>query len=582
MTTVKMLAEGRVGGYLVVWGGPNQPDLHGEYFTPETQLYLDWFATRPVLYHHGLDGTVKAAIVGVLDTLRADDVGLWAEAQLDLRERYVQAVHDLVDRGVLGWSSGSLPHLVKVAQDGRITHWPIVEGSLTPTPAEPRHTDVQTLKSAYAALGLDFSRLVPSADAVEPSTPAGAPDASSTKTTHKGGTMPTKRLPHSTEDAQQFIEVGSPFDALSAEDMLHGYMLLSNAQKGFRGVSERYANALATKLGGVYGLKADDIMGSTVTGAGDEWVPQMWSSQIWNRARQENAILGLFQSIEMPSNPFELPAEGADPTVYFVAETKDSEQLTLGDETATAIPTSTFGTATVTLDAKKLALRVGFAAELVEDAITPVLSLYREQAVRAILTSIDHVLLNGDTASSGNINGSPDANDRVRAFDGLRKTALANSVTANAAPSLTNLRAARFTMPARHAARPSDLAWIVDSSTYAALLNISEFLTMDKAGEFATNVTGQIGLADGAPVVVSAEMPLTDTDGTVSGTPANNVNGTALCVYRPGWYVGYRRRIAVSVNYLPFYDAYQLTATVRLAFKRFDSEVASALVDVTV
>jgi hypothetical protein len=36
------------------------------------------------------------------------------------------------------------------------------------------------------------------------------------------------------------------------------------------------------------------------------------------------------------------------------------------------------------------------------------------------------------------------------------------------------------------------------------------------------------------------------------------------------------------VDYLPYYDSYQLTATVRLAFANFDADVAAALYDVTV
>ena len=76
-----------------------------------------------------------------------------------MRQRYVRAVHKLIDRGVLNWSSGSLPHLVEVTSEGRIMQWPIVEGSLTPTPAEPRRTDVHTIKSAYGKLGLDMNRL---------------------------------------------------------------------------------------------------------------------------------------------------------------------------------------------------------------------------------------------------------------------------------------------------------------------------------------------------------------------------------------------------------------------------------------
>jgi hypothetical protein len=242
------------------------------------------------------------------------------------------------------------------------------------------------------------------------------------------------------------------------------------------------------------------------------------------------------------------------------------------------------------LAAKKLALRVGFSAELVEDAIVPVLNLYREQAMRAITDSIDYVLLNGDTepGATGNINsdnGAPASTARYMAFNGLRKLGLvtntANRVdAANAAPDLTKLRSTRFTMDAKYAARPSDLAWIVDGGTYAKFLAMSEFLTMEKAGPMATAQTGQIGFADGAPVLVSSEMPLTEADGKV-GTGTNN-RGTAVCVYRPGWFVGYRRRIAVSVDYLPYYDSYQLTATVRLAFANFDNDVAAVLYNLAV
>src|SRR5690606_4897215 len=120
---------------------------------------------------------------------------------------------------------------------------------------------------------------------------------------------------------------------------------------------------------------------------------------------------------------FDLPIEGADPSVYFVPETANEDQLALAGST---IPDSRIGSGKVQLAAKKLALRVGFSAELVEDAIVPVLSLYRQQAVRAITDSIDYVLLNGDTTATatGNINkdhAAPTATDRYMAFDGLRK-----------------------------------------------------------------------------------------------------------------------------------------------------------------
>jgi HK97 family phage major capsid protein len=586
-TRVKTLnaGEGRVGGYLVIWGSAAQRDLQGEYFTTKTELGLDWYPYRPVLYHHGLDGKLKAAVIGRIDTLRADEIGLWAEAQLDLRHRYAQAVRRLIDRGIINWSSGSLPHLVEVAEDGRVKRWPIIEGSLTPTPAEPRQTDVRTIKSAYEALGLDVGRLQIGDE--------------TNKT--KGNDMQnelnelTRRLPIADgQDAMRpaglkgRIQVGSAFDNLDALDMVHGYMLLRST-KSFQGVSEQYANALAHKINrtGLSAIKADELSYSTQSGYGDEWVPDLWSMQIWQKARQDNVILPLFRAIEMPSNPFELPIEGTDPSVYFVPESSAESHLSLGS--GNPIPDSKVGSGKVQLAAKKLALRVGFSAELVEDAIIPVLNIYRDQAMRAIADSIDYVLLNGDTESgaTGNINsddGAPNATDRFMAFDGLRKlpliTTVANAVDMAGTPTLAKLREARFTMATKYSARPGDLAWIMDGGTYAKLLDVSEFLTMDKAGALATAQTGQLGFVDGIPVFVTGEMPLTMADGKVNAT--GNTKGQAVCVYRPGWFVGYRRNIAVNVDYLPYYDSYQLTATVRLAFANFDTDVAAALYDVTV
>ncbi|MCU0476798.1 MAG: phage major capsid protein, partial [Anaerolineae bacterium] len=567
-TAVKMLDEdgGRVGGYLAVWGDPQRRDLHGEYFTPETDFGLDWYAQRPALYQHGQDDRLKAAPIGVIDTLRRDEVGLWAEAQLVKRGRYLEAVRELVRRGALSWSSGSLPHLVKTGADGRIERWVVVEGSLTPTPAEPRlTTDVQTMKALYDALALTL--------------PAWATQTDDDETMEEEPPMtdvldtPRKRLPSAVDDAtkgapEPLIAVGSPYDELNALDMLHGCVLLGGARAA-KGVSERYANALAHKVrrAGLSALKADELSHTAQNGFGAEWVPALWSDQLWRKARQDNVILPLFSQIEMPSSPFHVPTEGVDPTVYYVPETRNEAQLALTSSTP-ALPDSKLGTDKLTLTAKKLALRVGFSAELIEDAVLPVLGIYREQAARAIADAIDHVLLNGDeTTGAGNINdvnNDFDASARFRALDGLRHLPLvANTALVHnfaGAATLDKLRTVRFKLPVGRAARPSDLAWVVDGNTYAKLLGLPEFLTMDKAGAQATALTGQLGFIDGIPVLVSAELSLSRADGQFE-VGGDNTKGTALLVYRPGWLVGTRRRIAVSVDYLPYYDAYQMTAT---------------------
>lgn len=138
--------QGWVEGYLISWGSTKDTDLQGEFFTPRTDLCLKWFAERPVLYHHGMDASTGLESIGMFKTIKTDDIGLWVQAQLDLRNRYARAVYDMVKSTQFGWSSGSVDHLVKIAENGEILVWPLIEGSITPTPAQPSKTAVRPVK----------------------------------------------------------------------------------------------------------------------------------------------------------------------------------------------------------------------------------------------------------------------------------------------------------------------------------------------------------------------------------------------------------------------------------------------------
>src|SRR5258708_7882612 len=147
----------------------------------------------------------------------------------------------------------------------------------------------------------------------------------------------------------------------------------------------------------------------------------------------------------MPTNPYELPLESTDPTVYYVPETTDAAQLV--PTSASTIPLSKAGSAKIQMNAKKLALRLTWSSELNEDSIVPIIANYRRQAVRSMQNAIDNVLLNGDVATGVNVNvnlidGTPTSGTKFLAFDGLRKYALvtnsAQSVNAAAEMPVTN------------------------------------------------------------------------------------------------------------------------------------------------
>jgi phage head maturation protease len=157
-TAIKSLGNGKVGGYLMVWGNPTLKDLENTYFAPDTELCLDWFPQRPILYEHGQDGALKQSPMGQFTTvdMKADEVGMWIEGQLDARKRYLAAVEKLMAMGALNWSSRSLPDLMEIAPDGKITKWPLIEATMTTHPAELRFTDVQSMKAFFQEAGLEL------------------------------------------------------------------------------------------------------------------------------------------------------------------------------------------------------------------------------------------------------------------------------------------------------------------------------------------------------------------------------------------------------------------------------------------
>jgi hypothetical protein len=134
---VKALGDGRVGGYLVRFGSDKEPDLTGDFFTNATDF--GGFGQADIYYQHGMDTKLGKRRLGRGD-LRADDLGVWIEAQLALRDEYEKAVYQLAEAGKLGWSSGTASHLVgreAVGKAYHITAWPLgLDASLTPTPAE--------------------------------------------------------------------------------------------------------------------------------------------------------------------------------------------------------------------------------------------------------------------------------------------------------------------------------------------------------------------------------------------------------------------------------------------------------------
>ncbi len=148
LRSVRALPDGRLGGYAIVWGGR---DLYDTYFTPETDTWRDRLPNPPLLYDHGFNEAIGATPLGQIVVRRIDDIGEWVEAELERHSEYLEAIKELLrrDKQSLGWSTASARHLVEIEDDGCIRRWPVVEVSLTPTPAEPRTLGVEELRALH-------------------------------------------------------------------------------------------------------------------------------------------------------------------------------------------------------------------------------------------------------------------------------------------------------------------------------------------------------------------------------------------------------------------------------------------------
>lgn len=137
---VKALGDGKVGGYGVLFTSADDPDLQGDYFTKSTDLELEGRESLRTLWDHGLDSVLKRKKLERA-TYRVDDSGVWFETKLNESDDYEKAIYSLAQKGKLGWSTGSAPHLVErvpVKKAFELKSWPISEVSLTHMPVEPR------------------------------------------------------------------------------------------------------------------------------------------------------------------------------------------------------------------------------------------------------------------------------------------------------------------------------------------------------------------------------------------------------------------------------------------------------------
>jgi len=263
-----------------------------------------------------------------------------------------------------------------------------------------------------------------------------------------------------------------------------------------------------------------------------EFVPTQFSANLLDDVRLQLKVAALFQRLSLPRSPFTNPIRGTRQVAYLVGESTS--------DTSSKIPTSDPISANVTFTAIKFAVRNLFSDELAEDSIVPILPWVRSELVQAMADAEEDAVINGDSTDSTHMHSDvTSANDRRKAFDGLlyhSARTSGNAAVDISTLSTANLRSIRKKM-GRFGVNPNELAWITSVSGYVQMLSITEVLTVDKIGDRASIISGQMGSFDGAPVIVS-EFSRSDlnTSGVYDGATVTDTN--ILLAHTPAFLFG--------------------------------------------
>lgn len=416
------------------------------------------------------------------------------------------------------------------------------------------------------------------------------------------------------------------YDHLGIDDLAFAAGVL-DAAKGVRmgnilggGASEDMRKALAIRLAETSGdeerqysagksamksanmpLKANELNQSTLSSYGDEWIGVTYSSQLWDKVRLQTPIAAQLPTVEIPagSESIVIPVIGTSPTFYKMAQAS-AQDSNPGRVTPTAT-TSRLNTANKTLTAAKLGAAINYTGELEEDSFVPWVAELRRDIVSEAAEVLEHVIIDGDTATGGttNINdiaGTPVGNEAFLLLDGFRKLALVtNTANARSAGTLTledYLETLKLLgLGGRNAADKSRIAFITDMHTHWKSLELAEVKTRDVFVQ-PTIESGMLTSIYGTRVFASPNMHRANQDATYGlkantagkldlDTASNNATGSILAVRFDQWRLGYKRRWVFEVQRDAISDSTVIVGTMRVGLVYRDTEASSVSYNVT-
>lgn len=522
---VKPHIDQRSGDWLldvlgVPFGGPyGGKDAHGEYFTPETDLWLSQISKRPVVYYHGLTETTRVPeVIGQeLGWEQAPD-GVWFRVTLNKASKLAHKVWQAAQKGMARASSGAISHLVRVADDGKLLVWPIGELSLLDasehTPANPYAVALVRAKAAFRIAGLP--------------TPLAMYQSKNYERNQQEKSMDEQTIRNVIRQ-----EVRTALEEAADPTELNPMFLTGNApgiinQRGEPYLSANgtpFVDAIKAMRQGRFDVVRFQLAGKALAEGDDQTggylVPVEQSNQIIEMLSARAVVRAAGATVvPMASDTLNIPSQDSGATAYWVDE---NSQITASDQT--------FGQ--VQLQAKKLAALTKLSSELFEDSDPGVEQIVMADLARVLALEEDAKFLTGDGTSN-----TPKGLENITGVN-VDTTTLG---TDGSAPSFDDLADVLYRLDADNV--PAEgRAWIVHPRTVNTLRQIKDtgsgsnvYLWADPA------MPGDPPTLWGYPVYTTTAISIAETQGS---------NSDASSIYLGCWpefVIGQRKALELRAS----------------------------------
>lgn len=301
--------------------------------------------------------------------------------------------------------------------------------------------------------------------------------------------------------------------------------------------------------------------GSTVSQGGDEWVPTLMSSNYVAEFELPRVIEDKFREIPLGSAPFDLPIQTSVTKARKIAEN-------------TAITSANFTTGKLTFNPVKMAEYFVLPEELTEDSAVSIFDIARTEVVSAQSRAVEAAMVNGDADGTHIDSDTQAAGADVaeKFWSGFRRQALLNTANggttnfSNGAITEAGLRTMRQRM-GKYGVTPGSLVWFVSSVGLQQMMALPSVVTVEKYGQFATVLTGEIGRYQGIPIVTSEYMR-SDLNATGVFDGIDMTRTGLLLVNITRAYIGMRRPIRTKImEDLPNQDRWLMASYQRKDFQ---------------